>query len=77
MEEVGLRELAQITGNSLKHFESSLNMAQREFSISWLGVNIAEHSISVVIPPGVSLIRRHIISMFVLSTLAPKTDIPQ
>jgi hypothetical protein len=76
MEEVGLREVSHNTGNMSKHVESSVNMARREFGIGCLGVGIAERSILVVIPPGVLLVRRHIISMFVLWTLAPKTDMP-
>jgi hypothetical protein len=51
-------------------------MARREFGIRCLLVGIAEHSILVVIPPGVLLVRMHIISKFVLWTLAPKTDMP-
>jgi len=76
MEEVGLWEIAHNTGNMLKLIESSVNMARREFGIGCLGVGIAEDSIEVVIPPGVLLVRRHIISKFVLWTLAPKTDMP-
>jgi hypothetical protein len=45
MEEVGLREVAHNTGNLLKHVESSVNMARREFGIGCLGVGIAERSI--------------------------------
>jgi hypothetical protein len=45
MEEVGPREVADNTANMLKHVESSVNMAPREFSIGCLGVGIAEHSI--------------------------------
>jgi hypothetical protein len=44
-EEVELREVAHDTGNMLNHAESSVNMARREFRISCLGVDIAEHSI--------------------------------
>jgi hypothetical protein len=76
MEEVGLREVAHDTGDMLKHVESSVNMVGREFGIGCLGVGIAERLISVVIPPGVLVVRRDIISKFVLSTLAPKTDMP-
>jgi hypothetical protein len=76
MEEVGLREVAHNTGNMSKHVESLVNMARRDFGISSVGVGIAERSISVVIPPGVLLVKRHIISKFVLWTLAPKTDMP-
>jgi hypothetical protein len=76
MEEVGLREIAHNTGNMTKHHESSVNMARREIGIHCLGVGIAERSILVVIPPGVFLVRMHIISKFVLWTLAPKTDMP-
>jgi hypothetical protein len=45
MEEVGLREVANDTGNMAKHVESSVNMARREFGIGCLGVGIAERSI--------------------------------
>jgi len=45
MEEVGLREVAQKTGNMSKHFESSVNMAQQELGIACLGVGIIEHPI--------------------------------
>jgi len=76
MEEVGLREVAHNTGNELKHVESSVNMARRKFCIGCLGVGIAERSILVVIPPGVLLVRIHIISMFVLGTLGQTTDMP-
>jgi hypothetical protein len=76
MEEVGLREVANNTGNMLKHIETSVNMAPREFGIGCLGVGIAERSIQVVIPLGVLLVRRYIMSKFVLWTLAPKTDMP-
>jgi len=76
MEEVGLREVAHDTGNMSKHVESSVDMARREFGIGCLRVGIAERSIYVVIPPGVLLVRRDIISKFVVWTLAPKTDMP-
>ena len=76
IEEVGLREVVHDTGNMSKQVESSVNMARREFGIGCLGVGIAEHSILVVIPPGVFLVRRDIISNLVLWTLAPKTDMP-
>jgi len=49
-------------------------MARREFGIGCLGVGIAEHSIVVVIPPGVLLVRRDRISRFFVWTLAQKTD---
>jgi hypothetical protein len=51
-------------------------MARRELGIGCLGVGIAERSIKVVIPPGVLLVRMHIISKFVLWALAAKTDMP-
>jgi len=70
MEEVELREVAHDTGNMSKQVESSVDMARREFGIGSLGVGIAEHSIYIVIPPGVLLVRRDIISKFVLWTLA-------
>ena len=76
MEEVGLREVANDTGNTFKHVESSVTMMQQVFGIGCLGVGIAEHLILVVIPLGVSLVMRNIISKFVIRTLAPKTDTP-
>jgi hypothetical protein len=76
MEEVGLREVAHNTGNMSTHFESSVNMARREFCIGFLGIGIAEHSLQVVILPGVLVVRMHIISKFVLWTLTTKTDMP-
>jgi hypothetical protein len=76
MEEVGDREVVHNTGNVLQHIESSLNMVRREFCIGCIGVRITEHSVLVVIPPGVLLVMRHIISKFVLWTLAPNTGMP-
>jgi hypothetical protein len=37
VEEVGLQEVAHDAGNKSKHVESSVNMARREFSITYLG----------------------------------------
>jgi len=76
MEEVRLPEVPHDTGNISKHVEFPVDMARREFGIGCLGVGIAERSIQVVIPLGVLLVRRDIISKFVLWTLAPKTDMP-
>jgi hypothetical protein len=77
MEEVGLREVTHDIGTMLKHVESSVDMARQQFGIGCLGVpNIAEHSISVMMPPGVLLVKRDIICLFVLWTLASKTDMP-
>jgi hypothetical protein len=76
MEEVGLREVAHNTWNMSKHCESPVTMAQREFHICSLGVGISERAILVVFPSGVLVVSRHIISKFVLWTLAPKTDMP-
>ena len=45
MEEVGYGEVGHNTGNMSKQVESSVNMAQQEFSIGCLGVGIAERSI--------------------------------
>jgi hypothetical protein len=53
-----------------------VNIARRECGIGCIGVGIAEHTIYVVIPPGVLLVRRHIISKCVRWTLTPKTDMP-
>jgi hypothetical protein len=45
MEEVRLREVAHDTGKMLKHFETSVDMARREFGIGCLDVGIAERFI--------------------------------
>jgi hypothetical protein len=76
MEEVGDREVIHDTGNMSKHVEISVDMVRQEFGIGCLGVGIVARSISVVIPPGVLLVRRDIISKLVLWTLAPNTDMP-
>ena len=76
MEEVGLREVTHNTGNMSKQVESMVNIARREFCISCLGVGLAERSTLVVIPPGVWLVRRDIISKFIIWTLAPRRDMP-
>jgi len=47
---------------------------RREFGVGWFGVGIAEHLIYVVIPLGVLLVRRDMISKFVVLILAPRTD---
>jgi hypothetical protein len=49
-------------------------MVWRQFHIGCLGVCIAECCWLVVIPLGLLLVRRDIISMFNLWTLAPKSD---
>jgi hypothetical protein len=74
MEEVGIREVANDTGNMLKQVASSMHLAQREFCIGCLGVGITDCSKQLVILPGVLLLMRDIISKLVLSTLGPKTD---
>jgi hypothetical protein len=76
MEEVGIRKVAHDTGNMPKHFESLVIMARRELGMGCLGVGIAERSIQIVILQGVFLVRRDIISKFLLWTLTPKTDMP-
>jgi hypothetical protein len=76
MEQVGLREVAHNTGNMSKHVESSVDLVRQEFGIGCPGVGIIERSIEVVIPQGVLLVRRDIISKIVLWTLAAKTDMP-
>jgi len=75
MEEVGLTEVSHNTGNVSKQVQSSVNIARRVFGIGYLSVGITEHSIWVVIPPRVLLVRMHIISMFVFWTLAPNTGL--
>jgi len=74
MKGVGLREVAHEEGKMSNHDESLVNMDRREFGIGCLGVGIGERSIYVVILPGVLLVRRGIISKFVLWTLAPKIN---
>ena len=76
MEKVGLWEVAHNTGTMSKHVESLVNMVRREISIGCPGAGLVEHSILVVIPPGVLLVSRDIISKFVFWGLAPKTDTP-
>jgi len=51
-------------------------MVRREFGTGCLGVGIAERLIHVVIPLGVLLVRRDIISKYILWILAPQTDMP-
>jgi hypothetical protein len=58
MEEIGLWEVAYVTGNMVKHIESLVNMLRQEFHIGCLCIGIAELSISVVISPWVLLARR-------------------
>ena len=74
MEDDGFRDVAHDTGNVSKNLDSLVNMARRELSIACLGVGIAERSILIVIPVGVFLARKDMISKFVLWTLAPKTN---
>jgi hypothetical protein len=62
MKEVGPKEVTHNSGNILKHVESSVNMVWWEFGIAYLDVGIAEHSIFVVIPLRLLLVRRNIIS---------------
>jgi hypothetical protein len=76
MEEVGLREDSNDTGNMSKHVQSLVNMARWQFGGGCLGVIIAQRLIQVMIPPQVFLVKRDIIFKFVLLTLAPKIDMP-
>jgi hypothetical protein len=76
MEEVRLEEVAHNTGNMSKYIKFSLNMARREFDVGCLGVGIAERSMSVVIPPGVLVVRSNMISECILSAFAPKINMP-
>jgi len=71
-----LQEVAHDTGNMSKQVESSGNIARRVFGNGCTGVVINEHSILVVIPLRVLLVRRVVITKFVLWTVAPKTDMP-
>jgi hypothetical protein len=73
MEAVGLREVAHNTWNMTQHVQCWANMAQQEFGIGYLRVSIMERSILVLIPLGVLLVRREMLSLFVPWTLAPKT----
>jgi hypothetical protein len=74
MQEVRLPEVVLNTGNLPKHIQSSVNMARREFVIGCFDVGIAERSTYVVIPLWVLLVRRDIISKFILWIVAPKPD---
>jgi len=74
IQEVGFREVADNTGNMSKCVESSLDKARLEFIIGCLGVGISQHFIEIVIVLGVFHGRWDIISLFVLWTLAPKTN---
>lgn len=76
MEEVVLYEVTRTMENLSKHIDFSVNLAGRAISIGCLGVAIVECSISVVMPPGLLLVRRDIISKFVLWTIPPHTDMP-
>ena len=76
MEEVRHWNVAHDATNTLKHMRISVNTARHEFGIGYVGVDIAENSILVVITPGVFLVRWDIISKFFLWTLATKTDMP-
>jgi hypothetical protein len=51
------RKVAHDTGIMSKHVESSVNMAQREFGIGWLGVGIAERSMYISNNPSFRLKR--------------------
>jgi hypothetical protein len=74
MEEFGLREVGHNTWNMLNHAKSSVHKAGRQFGLRCLAVGIAEHSISVMSPPGVLVFKKHILLKFVLWTLGLKTD---
>jgi hypothetical protein len=76
MDDVGLWEVTQDTGNMLKHIESWVGMVRCKFGIGYHSVGIAERSISVVILTGVLLVRRHIITEFDFWSLALNTDMP-
>jgi hypothetical protein len=76
MKEIRLRKVAYNPGNMSKHVKFSVNMARREVCICCLGVGMTELAKYVVIPPGVLLARRDIISKLVLCSLAPRTDMP-
>ena len=76
MEQVGLQVMTHNIGIMSKHVESSVNMARQEFVTSCIVICIVEHSIQVVIPPGVLLVTSDIISKFVRWTFAPYTGMP-
>jgi hypothetical protein len=69
-------DVAHDRGNMSKQVESSVNMLRRELGSGCLGFGIVGHSIYVVILPGVLVVRRDIVSKFILWTFAPKTDMP-
>jgi hypothetical protein len=75
MEDVGHADIAHDTKSISTDIESSVNVALGEFSIRCLGIGVVEHSIYVLIPPGVLIFGRDIIPKFVLWTLASKTNI--
>lgn len=76
MEEVWLREAHQDTPNMSKQGEFTVNRARWEIRIHWLGVDIAEHAIVVVILPGALFVRRGIIFMLVQCTPSPTINLP-
>jgi hypothetical protein len=45
MKEVGLQAVTYDTRSMMKHIESSVNVARREYGICCLGVGIVERSI--------------------------------
>jgi hypothetical protein len=69
-------EVAHNTGHMSKPVEYSVIIVRREFGLGCLTVGVPERSMKSVIPPGVLLLRMHIISKFELWRLSPITDMP-
>jgi len=76
MEEVWRWEVPHNPGNMSKLVESWVNMAQQAFGISCFSGGIPERSLYIVILLEVLLVRRDILSKFMLCTLRPTTDMP-
>jgi hypothetical protein len=74
MGEVGLQEIAQDTGNLLKHIESLVQLGQYVFSIDCVCVGVCERSLYIVIAPGVLVVWRDVISTCVYWTLPRKIE---
>jgi hypothetical protein len=70
MEDDGLWEIAHDTGNESIQDEFWVNMVRWELRISCVAVTITAHSILVVIPPAVLVVKMDMNSKFILWTLA-------
>jgi len=69
-----LSEVADDPGNMFKPIESLVNVARREYDISYLGVRITEDCMEVVILESVLHLTRDITSKFVLGMLTSAAD---